>query len=114
MTDDEINIALAELCGWTNIEKDLEYYDYVGTNPEGRRRRLIPDYWNDAYTFEALWPKLTGDKKGRFVDELCEIIKRENTPASHLGAGSLISMAFFATSRQRVEAMLRAFDKWKE
>jgi predicted dehydrogenase len=108
MTDLEINIALAELCGWTNIEKDLKYYEYVGTNPEGRHRRLIPDYWDDAYTFEALWPKLTEEKRLIFTNELCAIVDRDNPDAEEFAS------AFFATARQRVEAMLRAFDKWKE
>jgi hypothetical protein len=111
---DKINIALAELYGWTEIHKNLGYKaEYCGTDSQGRLRD-IPRYWEDAYTFEDLWPRLTADKKGQFVDELCEILKRENNPIKYLGAGTLISMAFFATARQRTEAMLRAFDKWKE
>lgn len=116
MTDEnKINIALAELYGWTDIHKLSDMHQsYIGTDPQGRKDRDIPCYWEDAYTFEGLWPRLTGDKKGRFVDELCEILKREYNPIKYLGAGTLMSMAFFATARQRTEAMLRAFDKWKE
>ena len=97
--EDKINIALAELYGWVDIKEDPSFKDYIGIDPEGRER-WIPQYWEDAYTFEDLWPRLTGDKKGRFVDELCEILKRENNPVCYLGAGTLISMAFFATARQ--------------
>jgi hypothetical protein len=109
--EDRINIALAELYGWTDIKEDPDYQEFTGIDPDGGRERWIPKYWNDACTFEALWPRLTEDKKEQFVDELCDIIDREDHPKRYIGEGC---SAFFATARQRVEAMLRVFDKWKD
>lgn len=110
--EDRINIALAELYGWTNIHKlSGMHQSYIGTDPEGRTDRDIPCYWEDAYTFEELWPKLTDEKKLRFTNELCYIVNRENHPSGYIGDFAAV---YFATCRQRAEAMLRAFDKWKD
>jgi hypothetical protein len=113
MTEEyKINIALAELYGWTEIR----IYDlmdesvYCGLDKEGMFRYL-PKYWEDAYTFEELWPILTEEKKLRFTNELSNIITRENNPTKYIGEFAVL---YFATARQRAEAMLRAFDKWKD
>jgi hypothetical protein len=109
--EDKINIALADLYGWVDIHQNLgNRYEYCGTDPQGRFRD-IPKFWEDAYTFEDLWPKLTDEKKQRFIDELYEIVKREDHPIRYIGP---FGACLFATARQRTEAMLRAFDKWKE
>ena len=110
MTDNEINVALAELYGWVDIKEDPSFKDYTGIDPKGRER-WIPQYWHEAYTFEDLWPKLTDEKKQRFIDELYEIVEREDHPTRYIGP---FGACVFATARQRTEAMLRAFDKWKE
>jgi len=106
----KINIALAELYGWTDIQISTDYRGSYGLDEQGRLR-LLPKYWEDAYTFEELWPKLTDEKKMRFTNELCSIIDREDYPTRYIGGGC---SAFFATARQRAEAMLRTFDNWKE
>ena len=110
--EDKINIALAELYGWSDIHKMSDsHQQYIGTDPLGRGDRDIPCYWEDAYTFVELWPMLTDAKKQRFLDELYGIVKREDHPAQYIGA---VGAGLFATARQRTEAMLRAFNKWEE
>lgn len=118
MTEQEISIALAEVYGWTDIYSVDEKYKttlqlFVGTDPQGRKRS-VPDYWHDAYTFEDLWHLLTEEKRGQFVDVLCEIVKEEDHPIRYMGPGTLISVAFFATAQQRCKAILKVFNKWKD
>ena len=114
MKDQEISNALAEVYGWTDIREDYVGTEAcIGTDPQGRKRD-IPDYWDDAYTFEDLWHLLTEEKRGQFVDILCEIIKEDDQYMAYMGAGTLISAAFFANPYQRAKAMLKVFGKWKD
>ena len=114
MEDQEISNALAEVYGWTDIREEYVNTEvYVGTDPQGRKRD-IPDYWDDAYTFEDLWHLLTKEKRGQFVDILCEIIKEDDQYMAYMGTGTLISAAFFANPYQRAKAMLKVFGKWKD
>ena len=118
MEDQEISNALAEVYGWTDIISVDEKYKttlqlHVGTDPQGRKRS-VPDYWHDAYTFEDLWHLLTEEKRGQFVDILCEIIKEDDQYMAYMGTGTLISAAFFANPYQRAKAMLKVFGKWKD
>jgi hypothetical protein len=110
---EEMNIDLAEVYGWTNIRKVGKHpTDYIGTDPQGRDRS-IPVYWNDAYTFEDLWSKLTEVKQSLFVNALLNIIMVDDYPLRYIQGGSKQVAMFLATAAQRTEAMLVAFGKRK-
>ncbi len=93
MTDEQINIAIAEHCGWTNIGP---YYRW--RNVEGFREPL-PDYRNDLNAMheaekhlntKALWETYKEHMLNWMTEPVC------------------------ATARQKSEAFLRTVGKWEE
>lgn len=106
MTDDQINAAIAESCGWKEVEPWLngrrcfERKD----DPCGYGIEYIPNYCTDLNAMHEAEKVLT--------DEQCVFIRLhlrerlENHPASRY--------VWNATARQRAEAFLRTLGKWEE
>jgi hypothetical protein len=102
MTDEQINAAIAEACGWAGINAAhrsgrAPRADYVGGE-------FIPDYCTDLNAMHEAEKVLT--------DEQCVFIRLhlrerlENHPASRY--------VWNATARQRAEAFLKTLGKWEE
>jgi hypothetical protein len=111
MTDQEINIKIAEACGWTEcaglplvvLDKDL--------TPHKR----YPSYCTDLNVMHEAEKVLTlpeGDKYGRLLAELTIGPEFNDEGFSPNGWGYLAVAK--ATARQRAEAFLRTIGKWKE
>ena len=108
MTDLEINIAIAEACGWT-CDKD------TWTSPEGGRwarrvpgreisdEQILPNYCHDLNAMHEVWSGLSETEKAVFVDELYAVTPSASYEDRYIGA----------TARQRAEAFLRTIGKWK-
>ncbi len=107
MTTEEINIAIAEACGWTKIE-DPTHYLWKRANTEWRGgfeyATELPDYCNDLNAmYEA--EKTLIYKYREYEDRLWFIVQRD---------GKELAFTSHATAPQRAEAFLRTLNLWKE
>ena len=106
MSDQEINIAIAEACGWKDLENE-DFSEYgvpcfmlMGSNNTGTRL-APPDYCNDLNAMHEAEKMLTSEQVTSYVDSLEFMNERWATPA-------------FGTAAQRAEAFLRTLGKWEE
>jgi len=119
MTNEQINVAIAEACGWADITRIASngwlHKKLVGTH-KGMKVTFdvhtpIPDYCNDLNSMHEaetqLWAKSYGARYD-FVHELGKILLP--TIGYRAEAVDLLD----ATARQRAEAFLRTLDKWEE
>lgn len=109
MSDREINIAIAEACGWKDLEiEDFSEYGVpvfmlMGSNNTGTRL-APPDYCNDLNAMHEAEKVLLSE-----FGNLAPYNK-------HLAYATCASgePRYHATARQRAEAFLRTIGKWKE
>jgi hypothetical protein len=105
MTDEQINAAIAEACGWTNIcncvyrHRKLWGYPPLKAGQGGNAFKMLPNYCAD-------------------LNAMHEAEKVFDCP--ELYDGNLIKVCggaqyiWHATARQRAEAFLRTLGKWEE
>jgi hypothetical protein len=102
MTDDQINAAIAEACGWKHHADGRHYYN--GKHLLWRTGKDLPNYCTDLNAMHEAEKVMT--------DEQCVFVRMhlrerlENNPASRY--------VWNATARQRAEAFLRTLGKWEE
>ena len=102
MSEEQINIAIAEACGWTDISQYTQAVDgWYGYEPENGPHSQIPDYCNDLNAMHEAEKVLTSEQVTSYVDSLEFMNARWATPA-------------FGTAAQRAEAFLRTLGKWEE
>jgi 2-phospho-L-lactate transferase/gluconeogenesis factor (CofD/UPF0052 family) len=89
MTNEQINIAIAEACGWT----DTKIVNEGGKLMYGQTE--VPDYCNDLNAMHEAEGVLT-------IDALTEY---------RVQLSMLVIAPFRATARQRAEAFLRTINK---
>jgi len=97
MTDEQINIAIAEACGWT----DTKIVNEGGKLMYGQTE--VPDYCNDLnamHEAEKVFGEVYSIKSHEYEDWLQSIIEHDQT--------------WRATARQRAEAFLKNINKWEE
>ncbi len=95
MTDEQINAAIAEACGWTPDNRGLGWLSPHGYYaPE-------PDYCSDLNAMHEAEKTLTDDQREVFYPR-------------NLGAWQRPINVIYATARQRAEAFLRVMGKWEE
>ena len=104
MTDEQINIAIAEACGYKNVT--------IGVT-EGTIRVVvgykhhtfdeeIPDYCNDLNAMHEAEKIFDHALYCRYINELCDITIKGN------------NSMYMATAVQRAEAFLKTIDKWED
>jgi len=110
MTPQEINLTIAELCGWTWNHADEWCWEHVDGSTSSSvpvRAKSLPNYHaslDACATFEAT---LTDVEHSAYRGELWNTAMAET--------GDLHSRAFVsATAPQRCEAFLRTHNKWIE
>jgi hypothetical protein len=115
MTNEQINIAIAEACGWNSIrEQDYDHgYSgddvrqmWVGLNPDSDEFEQIPDYCNDLNAMHEAEKVFIGDDP-----ENCDIWSDFQT---NLIIACPVYLSYHATARQRAEAFLKTIGKWEE
>ena len=126
MTNEELNVEIAEYYGWRNIrEQDYqpfgtnEYIDgpsqvWVGIHPESdvdsKEYEVIPDYRKDLNAMAEAKSLLTGDKRREFIEYLYEIVKQDKN--INAGPYSVMIEAFYATAKQQAIAFVKTIGKW--
>lgn len=105
MTDHEINIAIAEACGF---KKEVGCTGIIRWRNGGELFDKLKDYANDLNAMHEAENVLDYDQAEQYASDLWSIIMEaekgmENPPPSN-----------FATARQRAEAFLRTIGKWEE
>ena len=125
MTNEQINIAIAKHCGFTDIIWPTGFHQQMSDKKSkeagGRWRFQIPDYCNDFNAIqEAAETHLTLKQKGEFSHKLnITVWPKNDTPERNKFLGTLTweQMIFYilnATPRQRAVAFLKAIEKWDE
>ena len=101
MSDQQINISIAEACGW-KFDDSMEMW--LSPNDIHFFPWQLPDYCNDLNAMHEAEKELTEIQCAFYRQNLHEIIT--NIPASRY--------VWHATARKRAEAFLRTIGKWKE
>ena len=100
MTEEQINIAIAEACGWKYEKNETHAPDgafWWSKNPE------FPDYCNDLNAMHKAEKVLTRYQQSvTYSDNLMKIVGYHTFDSAH------------ATARQRAKAFLKTIGKWKE
>ena len=105
MTDQQLNQAIAEACGWTEISSD----GVVGKAPGETCNRVmfLPLYCTDlnamAEAEKTLTKKQVREYQCYLYDMACEVSATQGR-----------WMPYSATARYRAEAFLKAMGKWEE
>ena len=108
MTDEQINTAIAEACGWEDITESVAPGEFrrratgMLRDKHGNRTPLkqIPNYCADLNAMHEAEEFLSGNLWIGYVNDLANI------------EGNLFGIR--ATARQRAEAFLRTLGKWEE
>jgi len=107
MNPEAQRIAIAEACGWTDIEPCTCFYRVSrGYQPTwGAHKKHIPDYLKDLNAMHE------AEKVLLKLDTTCGFWQTySNRLACLLGCTDI----FHATATQRAEAFLRAIGKWED
>jgi hypothetical protein len=103
MTDEEINIKIAEACGW-------HYYD-GWKHEDGREDKLPygpPNYCNDLNAMHEAEEQMDEIDWVFFINELSTLVRLPKQ------AEVQVKQLVHSTARQRAEAFLRTLGKWEE
>jgi hypothetical protein len=110
MTDQEINVAIAEACGWERTEKWTSGWMKRSSEwPEGFPG-AIPNYCTDLNAIHKAEQTLNSSLVRRYNDELAKTCKVLESIFAKTGPQGWV---FHATARQRAEALLRTIGKWQ-
>jgi hypothetical protein len=100
MTDEQINAAIAEACGWENVGRYPKSRN-VWVGKHAGRLQEVPDYCTDLNAMAEAEKVLDSDElfKGYYL-ALYDITQSTRWPIC-------------ATAKQRAEAFLRTLGKWE-
>lgn len=106
MTDDQINRAIAETCGWTILRSPLGGCGFAAyaKDPKENPQPGIPDYCTDLNAMHEA-EKVLEEKK---------FVKKYELTLGRNGGNRFEWSKIHATARQRAEAFLRTLGKWEE
>ena len=115
MTDEEINIAIAEACGWKFIPEYCHGEDqppeFTTVTPDGKHLcGYYPDYCNDLNACRGIIEWLNSsenDRRGAAV-AFCEALKE-----IHEEDNSCWVECAVPSAKQVCRAFLRAFNRWQ-
>jgi hypothetical protein len=106
MTNEQINIAIAEACGWTDISKYTQAVDgWYGYEPENGPHSKVPDYCNDLNAMHEAEKSLNQIQARAYSDFLGQSEQDGTWAGCH---------CFHLTARQRAEAFRKTIGKWEE
>lgn len=100
MTEQEINIAVAEELGW-------KYHVYWWQSPSGDSRTYCPPFTTSLDACAEFEKTLNSLEKITYMDRITVLV------ATHYNHGYSVFDMITATPLQRCEAFLRVKSKWK-
>ena len=108
MTNEQINIAIAEHCGWQILEPEVHptITYYWAIEPDSSKS-ILPDYCNDLNAMHEAMKTLSEEQVEKVWETLCDMIPFN----SHSFRNGLV---FDAPAIVRAEAFLRVIGKWEE
>ena len=111
MNPEQQRIAIAEACGWTEIEPCTCCYGVSrGYTPTpGAHKKHLPDYLNDLNAMHDA-EKVLKQRWSNYCEKLLEIVEPEPRSLEVCHYWNLLH----ATASQRAEAFLRTIGKWEE
>jgi hypothetical protein len=103
MTNEQINVAIAQACGWTILKKPLSGFGFAAyaKEPNGDPSPGIPDYCDDLNAMHEAEKVLTDDQF-KWYTYWVEKLMPETKYRCYL----------CATARHRAEAFVRSMGKW--
>lgn len=118
MTDEEINRAIAEACGWTGIRMHfndtLQCEWLMGCPPNPHVEVALPNYCQDLNAMHEAWRSLeTRRKRIEFSVYLRVKVVADGGHQTSFNE-DIVACVENATARQRAEAFLRTAGKWRE
>jgi len=121
MTDEQIHVAIAKACGWSEIQKS-EYAPFgkpylVGRSPNKSVENLlnIPDFCNDLNAMHEAEEILSANQRIDFACYLTEPVRDQIYDVMPNDLHYPVCFpAIHATAAQRAEAFLRALNLWAE
>ena len=117
MTDQEINMAIAEACGWKEVEPWLNGDRCFELNKSvcGYRAEDLPDYCTDLNAMNEAEETLAEEQWESMFEFLIKIRWRDanDEQRKDYGSGKTLSPSR-AKAKQRAEAFLKTVGKWKE
>lgn len=104
MSDEQINAAIAEACGWTEIRNSVyRHHKPWGHPPLNHDRiKLLPDYCADLNAMHEAENTLSQTNMFVMAHYIEQLVNKNGL------------FYFRATARQRAEAFLRTLGKWEE
>lgn len=110
MTDNEINIVIAEACGWRQSERNIAHWHHVSEPYSHILTSDLPNYCNDLNAMHEAEKKLIFSERKLFRYWL------QKVKGSAIGDDVMIAIdeCVHSTARERAEAFLRTIGKWKE
>lgn len=112
MNPEQQRVAIAEACGWTEIEP-CTCCDTVSRGYEptpGAHKKHIPDYLNDLNAMHEAEKVLTNEQDLEYSCALEQVVEGRFVTNNSEDMRRLRS----ATASQRAEAFLRTIGKWEE
>ena len=108
MTDEQINAAIAEACGWTEIQKCVCSHKLEGyPNNFEIYKMPVPNYCADLNAMHDA--EVLIQDRNKYLNILAGVAEPiDSLPEEHDWAFTR------ATAYQRAEAFLRTLGKWKE
>jgi hypothetical protein len=106
MTNEQINIAIAEHMGWKNLHKIPQivslHSGWSGIKPDTGNDEFIPDYCNDLNAMHEVEKTLSGPIIDKYVNNCMSEAEWWFPDALTLSA------------RQRAEVFLKTIGKWND
>jgi hypothetical protein len=114
MTNEQINIAIAEACGWTDcsIIDGILCGLPIGVTSLNGRYDIIPNYCNDLNAMHEAEKVLNDEQHRQYRSEVWYSVC--NDISSYECVKAAERPHFSATSHQRAEAFLKTLGKWEE
>lgn len=119
MTDEQMNVAIAEHCGWRRpshkdckkAKKNMVIGDSWWLNPNGdlEHPRHIPNYCGDLNAMHEAEKMLNKGQHWYYINELTVLTEAEWTACL-----DEVFVVAAATARQRAEAFLKTVNKWED
>lgn len=117
MTPEQQQIAIAEACGWTEIEIKLSTFAFFGKtincygrNPETGNYRCLPLYHSNLNAIHDALAKLPRSLRGTFNDNLAKRVGGKMCEVAN--DDDMLFQFATATAAQRAEAFLRTLNLW--